>query len=92
MAAVATPDRVNYVLALAVDADFYKQTNPGLGLADVDPVLHYGEAGWREGRDPAPWFSTRDYLARYADVADAGANPLVHYLTAGYREGREIVA
>ena len=92
MAAVATPDRVNYVLALAVDADFYKQTNPGLGLADVDPVLHYGEAGWLEGRDPAPWFSTRDYLARYPDVAAAGANPLVHYLTAGYREGREIVA
>jgi len=92
MAAVATPDRVNYVLALAVDADFYKQTNPGLGMADVDPVLHYGEAGWLEGRDPAPWFSTRDYLARHADVAQAGANPLVHYLTSGYREGREIVA
>ncbi len=92
MAAVATPDRVNYVLGLAVDADFYKQTNPGLGLADVDPVLHYGEAGWLEGRDPAPWFSTRDYLARHPDVAEAGANPLVHYLTTGYREGREIVA
>lgn len=92
MAAVATPDRINYVLALAIDADFYKQTNPGLGLADVDPVLHYGEAGWLEGRDPAPWFSTRDYLARNPDVAEAGVNPLVHYLTAGYREGREIVA
>ena len=39
MAAVATPDRVNYVLALAVDADFYKQTNPGLGLADVEALL-----------------------------------------------------
>lgn len=92
MAAVATPDRVNYVLALSVDADFYKQTNPGLGLADVDPVSHYGEAGWLEGRDPAPWFSTRDYLARNPDVAETGVNPLVHYLTAGYREGREVVA
>lgn len=92
MAAVASPDRLNYVLALAVDADFYRRTNPGLGLADIDPVLHYAETGWREGRDPAPWFSTCDYLALNPDVAAAEVNPLVHYLTTGAREGREILA
>ncbi len=29
-------------------------------------------AGWREGRDPAPWFSAEGYLAANPDVAAAG--------------------
>ena len=48
MAAVASPDRLNYVLALAVDADFYRRTNPGLGLADrLFQARPYGHPGRR---------------------------------------------
>ena len=58
------------------------------GAAPTDPVGHYLTTGWREGRDPNPWFSTRHYLARNADVAAAGVNPFYHYITQGRTEGR----
>ena len=90
MAAAASTDRDHRLLVAALDFDFYRQAHPDLTYADVDPPGHYGQSGWREGRDPAPWFSTDAYLARHPDVAAANVNPFVHYLTLGYREGREV--
>lgn len=55
-----------------------------------DPISHYLTQGWREGRDPAPWFSTRHYLAMHPDVAAAGMNPFLHYAIAGQKEGRAL--
>ena len=75
-------------LRQAFDAEFYRGQFPGAGLGDTDPLLHYLDSGWREGRDPAPWFSTSAYLAAYGDVREAGMNPLVHYLRYGRWEGR----
>lgn len=91
MAAAASPDRAHRLLVVAVDFDFYRQAHPDLTYADVDPAGHYGLAGWREGRDPNPWFSTDAYLEQNPDVAESGVNPFVHYLTVGWRQGREIV-
>jgi len=51
-------------------------------------VHHYLSWGWKEGRDPAPWFSTNFYLKTYQDVAAANVIPFLHYLTAGRDEGR----
>lgn len=56
-------------------------------LENFDPVAHYLRAGWKEGRDPASWFSTKAYLARYKDVAASGANPFLHWLTKGWKAG-----
>jgi hypothetical protein len=89
--AVRTPsDQLQRVVALALDAAFYRATYPDVGAAGVDALRHYLQAGWREGRDPAPWFSTRLYLAANGDVAAAGEEPLHHYLTRGRYEGREV--
>ncbi len=89
MAATALEDQVKLVISAAVDAAFYREV-----YADLEPTLHpashYTMSGWREGRDPAPWFSTSAYLAANADVAEAGVNPFHHYLVAGRREGRVI--
>lgn len=90
MAAAASPDRAHRLLMVAIDIDFYRRAHPDLTHLDIDPAGHYGADGWREGRDPAPWFSTDAYLEQNPDVAAAGVNPFVHYLTAGWREGREI--
>ena len=90
MAAAASPDRAHRLLVVAMDFDFYRQAHPDLTYADIDPAGHYGAAGWREGRDPAPWFSTDAYLEQNPDVAQAGVNPFVHYLRSGFREGRAI--
>ena len=60
------------------------------GDAPSDPLGHYLSVGWREDRDPAPWFSGRHYLARNPDVVAAGVNPFVHYLTQGRSENRPL--
>jgi hypothetical protein len=78
------------VIATAIDGAFYRAVNPDLAESGLDPIHHYAASGWREGRDPAPWFSTRAYVEAYPEVAKAGWNPLHHYLIVGRREGREI--
>jgi hypothetical protein len=89
MAPPALADDVHRVLAAAVDAAFYRAVYPELNLPELDAVTHYRLYGWREGRDPAPWFSVRGYLDANPDVAHEGVEPLHHFLTRGRREGRE---
>src|SRR5258708_29348649 len=86
----ARADGVHGVISTAVDGAFYRAVNPDLAGSGLDPIRHYVLSGWREGRDPAPWFSTRAYVEAYPEVVKAGWNPLHHYLTLGRREGREI--
>lgn len=90
MAAVAAEDFAFALVCTALDPDFYRRAYPDIDQAGVDPFAHYAEAGWREGRDPAPWFSTADYLSDNPDVAMLDVNPLSHYLLAGASEGREV--
>ena len=84
-------DEVHRVISTAVDGAFYRAVNPDLAESGLDPIAHYAVSGWREGRDPAPWFSTRAYVEAYPEVVRAGWNPLHHYLTLGRGEGREVV-
>jgi hypothetical protein len=84
-------EEVHRIIATAVDGAFYRAVNPDLAASGLNPVHHYANSGWREGRDPAPWFSTRAYVEAYPEVAKAGWNPLHHYLILGRREGREVV-
>ncbi len=91
MAAEALSDPGFRLLRLGLDANFYREAHPDLFEMDMDPARHYAALGWREGRDPAAWFSTEDYLRQNGDVAAGGENPFVHYLSQGRREGREAV-
>ena len=84
-------DEVHRVVSAVLDGAFYRAVYPDIVDAKLDPVRHYVESGWREGRDPAPWFSTRAYAAAHPDVVKAGWNPLHHFLVRGRREGREVV-
>ena len=68
------------------DADWYKKTY-GLGKY-LDAAKHYLEVGWREGKEPSPFFSTADYLTKNHDVRDADVNALLHFLKYGFNEGR----
>ena len=70
------------------DAAFYLETYPDVRKSGEDPLTHYLERGWKEGRDPSPGFSTTHYLSTYHDVRDAGVNPLIHYVFHGRAEGR----
>lgn len=52
----------------------------------VDPIKHYLEYGWKEGRNPGPNFDTNGYLKRYKECK---VNPLVHFETFGRKKKYE---
>ena len=81
-------DPVLHLVAAHLDRDFYLAAYPDVRRHGSDPVLHYCEVGWTEGRDPAATFSTRYYLTANPDVAARRLNPFWHYLAAGQAEGR----
>jgi hypothetical protein len=82
------PRRHDSVEDIIFDGVFYRQENPDVAQAGVDPKRHYLEFGWREGRNPHPLFDTAFYLSDNPDVRDAGIHPLIHYLEHGWKEGR----
>lgn len=67
------------------DAAFYAERYPDV---TEDHLEHFMVHGWREMRDPAPWFSTAFYLRTNPDIEEAGLNPFYHYVTHGRAEGR----
>ena len=71
---------------------YYLSHNPDVAAAHINPLLHYEQYGWTEGRDPSAQFSTHKYLAAYSDVKAAGADPLLHYVAYGQGEGRTAFA
>lgn len=74
------------------DSQWYLATYPDVAAAGADPLSHFFDLGWREGRDPSSHFATSAYLKANADVARSGINPLIHYVEFGRSEGREIRA
>jgi hypothetical protein len=90
MAATATADEVYRVVSVALDAAFYRTAYPEAVAGGGDPLRDYLDAGWRQGRDPAPWFSVETYLKAHPDVRRTKVDPFYHYLVHGWREGREI--
>ena len=76
------------VIRNGFDSKYYLALNPDVAQAGVDPLTHFIEQGWREGRDPNALFSIAGYLEENADVGQAGMNPFYHYLIAGRAEGR----
>lgn len=70
-------------------ADWYRERNPDVIEAELDPLLHFVRFGAAEGRWPNPWFDPAWYRANYPDVVAAELNPLLHYLRHGDEEGRQ---
>ena len=73
---------------LLVDRDWYRRRYPDVAAAGADPLAHFLDYGWREGRDPGPLFDTDWYLNAYRDVAAAGVNPVAHFVAHGAAELR----
>ncbi|MCA0403592.1 MAG: glycosyltransferase [Proteobacteria bacterium] len=59
------------------DREWYLNTYEDVKDAGVDPLIHYVKYGIYEGREPAPYFSTKDYLSNNPDIKKH-LNPLVH--------------
>ena len=72
------------------DSAYYLLNNPDVAAANVNPLDHYLQIGWKEGRNSSAAFDTNAYLSAYPDVRDDGIQPLLHYLLYGMNEGRTI--
>lgn len=71
------------IASSAFDRDHYLRNNPDVAEVGCDPLEHFMEFGWREGRDPNADFSVAMYLAAFPNLEIEGINPLVHYLKGG---------
>ena len=67
-----------------------------MAAAGVDPLAHFLQFGFAEGRQAyraigasiVGGFDAQFYLFHNADVAAAGVDPLAHYNAYGWHEGR----
>lgn len=71
------------VLAAHFDVAHYHRTYPDVAAKGHRALKHYVRYGWKEGRDPTPFFSTSAYLRENAAVARQGINPFLHFLKHG---------
>ncbi len=83
----AAPE-VHPALKVAFDTEFYLAEYADVTAARIDPLVHFLDYGWREGRRPCRDFDTEYYLRANPDIASDGINPFLHYLLIGKREGR----
>jgi hypothetical protein len=63
-----------------------------VAASNLNPLTHYEQFGWHEGRDPSAAFDTLGYLAANPDVTANHADPLLHFLQFGIHEGRAAFA
>ena len=87
------PESLDWVepgLARHFDAGFYRAQNPDVAAAGVDPLRHFLEIGWREGRNPSARFNTSAALAADAALRAADINPLIHAMLQARNAGREM--
>lgn len=63
------------------DRDFYLAAYKDIREGNVDPLAHYVDGGWKEGRDPAPWFSTDAFLDDFPEAAKRERAPLLGLLS-----------
>lgn len=61
------------------DVQYYLENNPDVKNANVNPIKHYLEIGWKENRECTPIFDGNEYLRRHIDIYKKGINPLLHY-------------
>lgn len=82
----ATPRQVREISELAAHGAFdrahYMQSYPEVLACGMDVVSHYVLHGAAEGKNPAPWFDTRNYCEKNQEIAETGCNPFHHYLIA----------
>jgi glycosyltransferase involved in cell wall biosynthesis len=69
------------------DAAWYLQRNPDVAESGKDPLDHYLNFGWKEGRAPSPWFDPRFYLRQCPGEDGRDQALLRHYVEKGEKQG-----
>jgi len=66
------------------DRDWYIAKNLDVRSSGLPAYSHYLEIGWKENRDPNPFFSSGWYCSQHPEVR---SDPLAHYLHRGWKLG-----
>ncbi len=59
---------------------YYLLHYPDIYENNIDPVSHYLEFGWKEGRNPSAQFDNSDYLKEHPELIEQGINPLLDFI------------
>jgi hypothetical protein len=71
------------------DQKWYTARYPDICSAGLEPLTHWFTCGWREARQPSPYFEPVFYLTNNPDVKTADLDPLQHYASSGDYNGKE---
>ena len=69
------------------DEEYYCNLYPE-AASSGNPLNHFMQSGWQEGREPSEKVSVQDYLRLNPDIKSAGINPLTHMVQNGILEER----
>jgi hypothetical protein len=62
------------------NTDYYLRTYPDIRKADISPLTHFCEFGWRENRNPSDKFHTETYLNNHPELKELDINPLIYFI------------
>ena len=68
------------------DGKWYLSAYPDVESAGADPMRHYCDHGWKEGRKPNFYFDPEWFCANYPQLHTTERNPLCDYVARGERE------
>lgn len=81
-------DKIQIINSGLFSPFYYFTHNPDVWQVGADPLLHFIQYGWKEGRNPSQYFNCEAYLKNNEDVKNSTINPLLHFIKYGKEEGR----
>ncbi|WP_137168125.1 rhamnosyltransferase WsaF family glycosyltransferase [Salinimonas lutimaris] len=75
--------------SILFNKEFYLEQNRDVAQAGIDPFEHYLNFGFKEGRNPNPYFDSKWYSNEYRLANDE--NPLLHYLSKGWKQNNKTI-
>ena len=67
--------------------DWYLDRNRDVRQSGANPLAHYLETGWREGRSPHPLFDPLWYIDAHPEARNCGMEPLTYFVVTGAMKG-----
>ena len=82
-------DKFVHLLASGLfDPEYYRKQYPDVAAAEIDPLTHYLNFGWKDDRRPNADFDPQRYRESNPDLQDFEGDLYRHYLMHGIVEGR----
>ncbi len=86
---IANEQRLNADIMLVqpfIDKTAYLTRNPDVAESGMEPVRHFCQYGWREGRNPNINFDVTSYLKKQPALVELGFNPFIHFILSSGRK------